>query len=46
LDDYAAVLKKAGLEQRAAAAAAKAQKIKDANPGLKAKIIIHYYQTK
>jgi tetratricopeptide (TPR) repeat protein len=46
LNDYATVLKKTGLEQKAESAESQAQKIKDANPGVEPKIKIHYYPAK
>jgi tetratricopeptide (TPR) repeat protein len=46
LNDYAAVLKKAGFEQKAESVESRSQKIKDANPGVEPKTKIHYYPTK
>jgi tetratricopeptide (TPR) repeat protein len=45
-DDYASVLKKAGLDAKAKSAEIQAQKIRDENPGQTASPKFHYYPTK
>jgi tetratricopeptide (TPR) repeat protein len=46
LNDYATVLKKADFEQKAESIENKAQKIRDANPGVEPKFKVRYYPTK